>query len=158
MTKSDFAIISFGDFGEQLGARREVDRFRGTTFVGDQSSLQEFAIDGLPLGRGYVLVQTAEIEAFDHDVLLNGEPLNAGVDLPAGKSATFQTPMALIGERRLRRGKNTLQIRRGAGSEDSFAVYSAVVHWRERDPLRALLNPAVIKLLGQPVDEEPEPG
>jgi hypothetical protein len=147
MTKSDFAVVPFGEGGEQLGARDEANRFLGTVFVGNQSSVQEFTIDGVPTDRGYVLIQTAEIEAFDHQVLINGRDIDSGTDLPAGASKTFQTPMAILHQGLLQRGKNTIQIKRGTRTQDSFAIYSAVIHWRERDPLRLLLSPEVLRAL-----------
>jgi hypothetical protein len=105
-------------------------------------------LTAFPSVVGTLLVQTAEIEAFDHDVLLNRRALNAGVDLPAGKSATFQTPWrssANAGSGGAGRSTRPRSAAGAGGSEDSFAVYSAVVHWSGSATRlrRAWLNPAV---------------
>jgi hypothetical protein len=127
MTRADFAIVSFQ---EHLGDGKEEAVFEGLAFVGVRSSEKEFAIEGVPFGRGYIALQLAFVEEPRPEVFLNGERVGA---------SSYQHGVTIFGENLLKRGTNTIQIGRADGGDD-FAIHDVVIHWREKEPIREALR------------------
>jgi hypothetical protein len=132
MPRADLAIVSFH---EHLGT--EDVSFAGTARVGDLSSEQEFVVDGVPFGRGYLVMQLAFAQEANPAVLING----TRVDGEAAAHAVA-TGMVVFPDGVLKRGPNTIQIQRIDGGED-FAIYDVVIHWREKEPMRDALRAIV---------------
>jgi hypothetical protein len=127
VAKANFAIVKFG---EHLGNDKADLDAPAFTFVGDRSSEKEFEIEGKPVGEGYVLLNIAGVQSYNHRILINGRGLG-GRDIPA-TGDRWDTWMDGIEEGVLRQGTNTIQVRRGRDG-DNFLVEFAVVHWRESE-------------------------
>jgi hypothetical protein len=126
MAKSDFAIVKFG---EHLGNDKADLNAPAFTFVGDRSSEKEFEIQGMPIGEGYVLLNIAGVQSYNHRILINGRNLR-GADIPP-TGQRWATWMDGIEEGVLRPGRNTIQVR--GGDSDNFLLEFAVIHWRQSE-------------------------
>ena len=121
---SNFVVITFW---EHLGNKRG-DLSTSATWVGDQTTIRNFNIEGVPEGDGYVLIQAYNIHDPTHRVLINGQNLG-GRDIP--KDTSWQTWMDRIEPGKLRQGNNTIQIVRDTSTGDNFIIKSVAIHWTE---------------------------
>lgn len=124
-TRSDFAVVRMNaHFGDNAG-----DIGTSLPFVGNQKTVN-FTVDGVPVGKGYILINSFDVDATTHQVQINGKDL-PGSDLVA-KAANnrWQTRMRDIPADVLKQGVNALTIKRAAGS-DNFLIQEIIVHWRE---------------------------
>lgn len=97
--------------------------------IGDATAVKEFTIDGTPLGHGYILIQTFDVQEAGHRIVINGKDLT-GMDFPTHPTGNvWQTWMDRIPAGILKQGKNTLQIHKQAGT-DAFRVQGASINWR----------------------------
>jgi hypothetical protein len=118
-------------FNEHLGDDQgDLATFSGMTFVGDQSKLVNFTIEGTPNGKGYLLLYLWSIQDLHHKIEINNINVSNATAFPhqlgSEKNATWIIP---IDENVLKKGNNTLQIKRSGN--DNFHVYSVIVNWKE---------------------------
>ena len=73
-------------------------------------------------------MQVFDVEDFNHEIVVNGEPLS-GFDIAPGEG--WQLWMDTIAPEQLHLGENTIQFRRNTDSADAFVVGSVTVHWTE---------------------------
>jgi hypothetical protein len=123
-TRANYALVTVL---EQLGPSADALDVPWAEFAGDKSSIYEFSVPA-DATDAYLELQAYDVGSFDHEVLLNGEPLS-GFDLPPAEG--WQYWMDAVTEERLRAGENTLQVRRDTASGDAFAVGNVVVNWKE---------------------------
>jgi len=124
MHRANYALLRFL---EHLGPNETSLDVEWAAFVGDETTEAEFTVPASDPVDAYVELQVYDIGEFDHEIVLNGEPLS-GFDVPPADG--WQYWMDALGDRTLRSGTNTLQIRRDAAGEDAFAVGNVVVNWR----------------------------
>jgi len=123
-TRANYALVTVL---EQLGPSADALDVPWAEFAGDKSSVYEFTAPA-DATDAYLELQAYDVGSFDHEILLNGEPLS-GFDLPPAEG--WQYWMDAVTEERLQAGENRLQIRRDTASEDAFAVGNVVVNWKE---------------------------
>jgi hypothetical protein len=117
MARADFVFFSIDE--ELSGA-----------FVADQTAVKEFVIDGKPVGQGYILIQTFDVQLAGHSILINGKNL-PDWDLPKHPAReVWQTWMDRIPAGVLKQGKNTIQITKQPGF-DKFEIRGISINWRE---------------------------
>jgi hypothetical protein len=121
--RSDFAWINFDE------------QFNST----NREATRAFAVEGEPVGTGYLLIQVRDVELSRHRILINGRDLPS-FDIPADpENQVWRVWMDRIPPDFLRTGQNRLTIRRQAddpdvqGDTEAFFVANVAVHWRERD-------------------------
>jgi hypothetical protein len=128
-THADFATLTFN---ERLGDSMTDLEFPGphATFVGNKSTIKHFTIEGAVQAPAYLLIQTYDVEAAHHRILLNGADL-PGPDLPIHPSGQrWQLWLKLIDPGTLHQGTNTIQILKNSPL-DNFIVGSVVITWHE---------------------------
>jgi len=123
-TRANYALVTVL---EQLGPSADALDVPWAEFAGDKSSVYEFHVPA-DATDAYLELQAYDVGSFDHEILLNGDPLS-GFDVPPAEG--WQYWMDAVTEERLQAGENTLQVRRDTASEDAFAVGSVVVNWKE---------------------------
>lgn len=111
-------------------------------FVGNQSTLLTFEIDGVPTfpspipsksqSEAYLLVQLFGVSSYGNTFLLNGRKLD-GFGLPPAPLG-WQTWMDVVTEPLLKQGTNTIQFVRELSSAGNFVIGSLVVAWKETPP------------------------
>ncbi|MFC7176522.1 DUF7383 domain-containing protein [Halosegnis marinus] len=116
------------EFGELLGPHEEALDVPWAEFAGDRSSEVVFEVGTDDAADAYLQIQAYDVGTYDHEVLLNGEPLS-GFDLPPADGWQSWTDAVTGAE--LREGENTLRVRRDEESRDAFVVGSVVVNWTE---------------------------
>jgi hypothetical protein len=114
-------------FGEHLGPDQSALGVPWASYVGDRSSELTFEIAAEPHDP-YLEVQAYEIGSFDHEILVNDEPVS-GFDLPPAEG--WQYWMDSITGATLVVGENTIQVVRDVSTDDSFVIGNVVVHWKE---------------------------
>ena len=121
--RSDFRVIALNEF---IGTEPSVLN-TDFPFVGSESSVKTFQIDGVPVDDAYLLITHSRFLATWHEIKINNRELPWIDIFPSEKGATH---LKTIPSGFLVRGVNTLQIRvKGA----ALIVYYVVVHWRERE-------------------------
>jgi len=123
--KANFAVIPFG---EHIGDNAADLDLPTVIFVGNQSTLKTFEIETVPVGHGYLLIQTYEVDVNSHEIFVNELPLT-GLNIP--KHTGWQTWMVALRDNLLKAGTNTVQIIRDTQTTDDFVVGNVVVHWHE---------------------------
>jgi hypothetical protein len=113
---------------EQLGPSGGALDVPWATFAGDCTSEHEFIVPTDETTDAYVELQAYHVGTYGHEILLNGDSLT-GFDVPPTEG--WQYWMDTVSGSELREGKNTVQIRRDASEDDSFAVGNVTVHWKE---------------------------
>ena len=116
------------EFGELLAPHEEALDVPWAEFVDDTSSEASFTVDAADTEDAYLQIQAYDVGNFDHEVLLNGEPLS-GFDIPP--SPGWQCWMDSVSGASLTGGENTLRVRRDDTTDDAFVVGTATVHWKE---------------------------
>lgn len=119
---------SLVDFGELLGPHENALDVPWAEFVGDKSSERTFTVETDAPEDAYLQIQAYDVGGFDHDVLLNGEPLS-GFDLPPNDG--WQCWVDAVTGTDLREGENTLRFRRDDERRDAFVIGSVVIAWTE---------------------------
>jgi hypothetical protein len=123
--RANYAVLSVL---EQLGPSSDGLDVPWADFAGNRSSKQEFVVPTDDPIDPYLEIQVFDVGTFGHEILVDGDPLT-GFDMPPGEG--WQYWMDTITDRRLIAGDNTLQIRRDKSTDDSFAVGTVVVNWKE---------------------------
>lgn len=101
-----------------------------TSFVGDQTSLLNFYVDGVILPPWIYLIVTAyDVHNYGHRILINGQDL-PGFDIPPAPGR-WQTWMSVVPIPLIQKGYNTIQIKRDTSTGDNFAIGTVAIHWRE---------------------------
>lgn len=128
--RSDFAIVTFD---EHLGNTKEdlhLPQGFKPCWVGDQSTIKEFRIEGEPVfGHAYLLVMAYEVHFSGHTVWINNTELPF-YDLPPCKGQ-WLTSIIPVGCELRGNAMNSIQIRRNQIKEDNFIIKHIIVHWRE---------------------------
>ena len=130
-------------FNEHLGDDEgDLVTFNGMTFVGSQSKLANFTIEGTPNGKGYFLMYLWSVQDLHHKIEINNINISNATEFPhqlgSEKNATWIIP---IDDNVLKKGDNTLQIKR-SGS-DNFHIYSIIVNWKEEVNLNNTVRPGI---------------
>ena len=129
MARADFRAITFN---EHLGDQAGDINAPWAPFMGNQTSVKTFNVDGVPTGEAYVLLQVYDVHSSGHKILVNGTDL-AGFDIPQHPAEDrWQTWMDVMESGLLKQGANTIQITRQSGG-DNFIVGNVTVNWREQD-------------------------
>ena len=115
-------------FQDHLGPDQDGLDVPWASFAGDETETQTFHVPTDEPIDSYVEMQVYDVGTYDHDLLINGDPLS-GFDVPAGEG--WQYWMDTVTATRLREGENEIQFRRDVDSDDSFVIGTATVHWRE---------------------------
>jgi len=123
--RANYAVLSVL---EQLGPTADGLDVPWADFSGNRSSEQEFVVPTDDPIDPYLEIQIFDVGTFGHEILIDDEPLT-GFDMPPGEG--WQYWMDTITDRALVTGDNTLQIRRDKSTDDSFAVGTVVVNWKE---------------------------
>ncbi len=123
--RANYAVLSVL---EQLGPTDDGLDVPWADFAGNRSSKQEFVVPTDDPIDPYLEIQVFDVGTFGHEIMIDGEPLT-GFDMPPGEG--WQYWMDTITDRTLIAGDNTLQIRRDKSTDDSFAVGTVVVNWKE---------------------------
>ena len=126
--RSDFRLIHFL---EHLGDKAGDIKAPWAKFVGNQTTVRNFYIDGTPAWEAYLVVQLYDVHNYGHKILINGHDLG-GWDIPPAVDK-WQVWMDVIDVTKLKKGNNTVQIVRDASTGDNFLVGSVAIHWREYD-------------------------
>ena len=124
---ANFAVVNFN---EHLGNSVDDLNAPGFTFTGNQTSARNFNISGAPIGTGYLIVQTLDVQNEGHRILINGGDL-PGQDLVRTQVNRWQDVMDTIPEGFLRQGNNSIQIIRASGG-DNILIGAMVIHWQEQ--------------------------
>jgi hypothetical protein len=122
--RSNYALV---EFSEQLGVEDELD-VPWAAFVGNRSSEHAFEVPADDPVDGCATVQAYDVGSYGHDILINGETLT-GFDIPP--SDGWQCWMDVMAGVELVAGTNTIAVERNEESDDSFAVGTVRVTWRE---------------------------
>lgn len=125
MLTADFVIVKFN---EHLGDKPGDLKAPSFNFVGNQSSLKNFTIPGVPAGDGYLFIQAADVQKKGHKILINGTDL-PGTDIDKTGGGKWRDVMDVIPSGVLHKGNNTIKIQ-GASGGDNFLIANVVVHWR----------------------------
>ncbi len=118
-------------FNEHLGDDQgDLPTFNGMTFVGEQTKLANFTLEGTPKGKGYLLLYLWSIQDLHHKIEINNIDVSNAAEFPhqlgSEKTATWVIP---LDENVLKKGDNTLRIKRTGN--DNFHVYNVIVNWKE---------------------------
>ncbi len=97
-------------------------------FVGGQSSVRQFRIEGNPVDDAYLLINHTHVHSDGHVIRINGTDL-PWLDILANNEGRYTTHMKLIPPGLLFNGMNSVQVVRNGG--DNFIVFEIIVHWRE---------------------------
>ena len=124
-TRADYRRIYFG---EHLGDNVNDLDVPWASFVGNQTSVRNFYVDGEPR-EAYLIAQLYDVHASSHKILINGVDLS-GFDLPR-EPGGWQTWMDAINSGLLIQGNNTIQFVRDGSTGDNFVVGNVAIHWRE---------------------------
>ncbi|MCA9884071.1 MAG: hypothetical protein KC546_18325 [Anaerolineae bacterium] len=127
-TRGNFALVPFG---EHIGDNATDLDLPTVPFVGNQSTLKSFNIEGHPVNSSYILVQTYDVDVESHEIFVNGMPLT-GLNFP--EHSGWETWMVALKEGLLKQGMNTIQIVRDTRTTDDFIVGNVVIHWQEYVP------------------------
>lgn len=123
--RANYALVSIQ---EHLGPDSEGLDVPWAEFAGDSTDTYTFDVPTDDPREPYVEMQVYEVGTYDHELVVNGEPLS-GFDAPAGEG--WQYWMDTVMRTKLEKGTNTLEFRRDADSADNFVVGTVVVHWKE---------------------------
>lgn len=141
--KTNFETIILNEhLGDNSG---DFPTFSGMSFVGDQTTLANFNIEGIPVEKGYLSIHLWGLDEQTEKIEINGinvfDGEYAGHQLGSYKASIFLLP---INENILRQGTNTFQIKRDVGNGDNFHVYTVIVNWKEE--YRSSLFSQIFKL------------
>lgn len=126
--RANFTTISVR---EHLGDNKsDISNDLGFEFVGDQSTIFNFAIEQKPIGRGYFIINAFDVQKKWHRFEINGNPFRSAGLFPEGKANNWVTNFAIIPENILKQGNNTFQVIREPGG-DNFLVNDIVINWHE---------------------------
>jgi len=123
--RSNYALV---EFGELLAEGEQALDVPWAEFVGNESTEKRFEVPVEGAVDGYVTVQALDVDAYDHEILVNGDPLS-GFDIPPASG--WQCWMDVMSGATLQEGENTIQVRRDTDSRDAFVVGTLRVNWRE---------------------------
>jgi hypothetical protein len=123
--RANYALL---DFREHLGKDEDALDVPWADFVGDQSSTETFTVPTDDPVDGYVELQVYDVQAYGHEIVVNGDPL-AGFDIPPHDG--WQYWMDSLTGADLVAGENEIEIHRDPETLDEFVVGTVTVHWRE---------------------------
>jgi len=115
-------------FQQQLAPSADALAVPWAEFAGDRTDPISFDVPADDPVEPYVEMQVYDVDEFNHEISLNGDPLS-GFDVAPGEG--WQYWMDAISETRLQGGENTIQFRRDPTTDDAFVVGTAIVHWKE---------------------------
>jgi hypothetical protein len=129
MARARFWVLGFV---EHLGNRESDLPSPQFNFVGDQSTVKHFRIDGEPSpdGLGYLLMQVYHVQNLSHRILINDVDLVGNDIIPTSPVGHWHLWMDVFGAEVLEQGVNTIQVVRAPGG-DNFYVGNITVHWEE---------------------------
>ncbi|NHN64595.1 hypothetical protein G9463_15000 [Haloarcula sp. JP-Z28] len=116
------------EFQQHLGPAADSLDVPWAEYTGNSTDPVSFNIPASSSADPYVEMQVFDVEDFNHEIVVNGEPLS-GFDIAPGEG--WQLWMDTIAPERLHLGENTIQFRRNTDSKDAFVVGSVTVHWTE---------------------------
>jgi len=122
--RSNYALV---EFSQHLGGVEQLD-LPWAEFVDDRTPDREFEVPTANAIDPYVTIQAYDVGVYGHEILINGETVS-GFDLPPADG--WQCWMDFLAGTELDEGSNTVAIARDEGTDDSFAVGSVRVTWRE---------------------------
>ncbi|MFB6108005.1 MAG: hypothetical protein ABEJ82_04075 [Haloplanus sp.] len=96
--------------------------------AGDETDEYEFHVPTPAATDGYVGIQAFDVEEYGHEIYVNGDPMS-GFDIPPNDGWQYWVD-TLTGVS-LHEGANHLRIARDTDTDDSFAVGTVTVHWKE---------------------------
>ena len=128
MPKVNFSVVVFN---EHLGDDAGTFNVPGITFVGNQTSIKNFSVPGVPTDVGYLIIQVFDVQNQGHRIQVNGRDLPSA-DIVRTRENEWQDVMDLIPAGFLRQGDNRIRIQRASGGDD-IVVGAAVIHWKEQD-------------------------
>jgi hypothetical protein len=123
--RSDFNVIRINEhLGDNAG-----DINTDFPFVGSQSTVKRFRIEGDPVDDAYLLITHTQVNSHAHVIKINNQDLPWLDILDADDKPVTQ--MKTIPPGILMRGQNTLQVL--LNGTDNFIVYDVAVNWREEN-------------------------
>ena len=115
--------------GSQLGPEgAELNLMDGATDAGDATDALEFEVPTDRPADAYIGIQAYEVGEYGHQIEINESALS-GFDIPPNDG--WQYWVDTLSGAELVEGTNTVRIRRDEDSDDSFAVGTVTVHWKE---------------------------
>jgi hypothetical protein len=123
--RANYALVTVQ---EHLGPNDQYLDLPWAEFVGDRTSKFEFTVPTDDVTDAYVELQAYDVGEYGHELLVNDAELT-GFDLPPSNG--WQYWMDAITGTELQEGTNTVQLRRDGDSNDSLAIGTLTVHWRE---------------------------
>ena len=126
---ANFTVVAFD---EHLGDNVADLNAPGFTSTGNQTSVRNFNVAGVPTGTGYLIIQTLDVQNKGHRILINEADL-PGQDLVRTRANRWQDVMDIIPEGFLRQGNNTIQVRRASGG-DNILIGKVAINWQEQSP------------------------
>jgi hypothetical protein len=123
--RANYATVNVG---AQLGPEEFGLDLDWATNAGDATALHEFEVSTADPREALVGVQAFDVEFYGHEIELNGDALS-GFDIPPQEG--WQYWVDTVAGASLRRGTNTVRIRRDRTTMDRFAIGTVVVHWKE---------------------------
>lgn len=117
--------------GAQLAPEGRKLDLEWATDAGDRTDAHEFEVPTDDPQDAYVGIQAFDVDAFGHEILVNGDPLS-GFDIPPNDG--WQYWVDTLTGTSLVEGTNTLEIARDPESMDAFAIGTVTVHWKEPLP------------------------
>ncbi|MBV0902069.1 DUF7383 domain-containing protein [Haloarcula salina] len=122
------ATYALCQFQQHLGPSADSLDVPWAEYSGDATDPATFEVPTSRPTDPYVQMQVFDVADFDHEIVVNGEPLT-GFDIAPGEG--WQLWMDTISPDQLHAGENTLTFRRNADSDDAFVVGAVTVHWKQ---------------------------
>jgi len=123
--RANYAPVSVS---AHLGPNKDAIDVPWADYVGDATPAYEFEVPTADSTDAYLGLRAFRVGAYGHEIEVNGEQLS-GFDIPPADG--WQYWEDLLTDADLREGTNTLRVVRDEATDDSFAVNTVTVHWRE---------------------------
>jgi hypothetical protein len=124
-TCANYATIFVGAQLSPEDGRLDLD---WATDAGDGTDEYEFTVPTADARDAYIGLQAFDVGEYGHEIEINGTTLS-GFDVPPNEG--WQYWVDTIANVELVEGTNTLRVLRDTASEDSFAIGTVTVHWKE---------------------------
>jgi len=124
-TCANYATIFVGAQLSSADRRLDLD---WATDAGDETDEFEFTVPSADARDAYVGLQAFDVGEYGHEIEINGTTLS-GFDVPPNEG--WQYWVDTVANVELVEGANTLRVLRDTSTEDSFAVGTVTVHWKE---------------------------
>jgi hypothetical protein len=123
--RANYAVVYVG---AQLGPEGRSLGLDWAEQVGDETAVYEFEVPTDDTHEPFVGLQAFDVGSYGHEIEINGETLS-GFDIPPSDGWQYWVD-SLTGAA-LHEGTNTIRIRRDRDADDTFAIGTVRIHWKE---------------------------